>query len=277
MPKAKKPSVIPDRRRDWLHRFEVEAESPPAIAKKDSYDVRTVRKQIELARQERDVREAKLMVLRDAMVNHYKDLCNLAGNINSEVEKNKPISEGLTTSLICSALQQHIPRSVLWKNIERWNTSHQKLGEINGEIHELLRKKILSEPRLNFMDIAGSEQIILNLIEFFSFQIDQRVKVGTGLDIEKYFHIEHKGGQLHAAMVGAYNVGPINPEKEQEQASILKHVLCDFDSDFTEWEKSQELQYTYNELKNLRKSIREELDVITLRRVVPGRCKYCPL
>ncbi len=132
MPKAKKPSVTPDRRRDWLHRFEVEAESPPAIAKKDSYDVRTVRKQIELARQERDVREAKLMVLRDAMVNHYKDLCNLAGDINSEINKNMPISEGLTTNPIWSALQQHIPRSATWKNIDRWNTSHQKLGEINS-------------------------------------------------------------------------------------------------------------------------------------------------
>ncbi len=277
MPKAKKPSVTPDRRRDWLHRFEVEAESPPAIAKKDSYDVRTIRKQIELARQERDVREAKLMVLRDAMVNHYKDLCNLAGNINLEVEKNKPTSEGLTTSLIYSALQQHIPRSALWKNIDRWNTSHQKLGEINSEIHELLRKKILSEPRLNFMDIAGNEQIILKLIEFFSFRIDQRVKGVTSLDIEKYFHVEHTGGQLHAAKVGAYGVGPINPEREQEQASILKQVLYDFESDFTEWGKSQELQQVYSDLNSLKKSIREELDVITLRRVVPGRCKYCPL
>jgi len=277
MPKAKKPSVTPDKRRDWLRRVEVEAQSPPAIAKKDEYDVRTVRKQIELARQERDVREAKLTVLRDAMVNHYQDLCKLAGDINSEVNKKVPISEGLTTNPIWSALQQHIPRSALWKNIDRWKTSHQKLGEINSEIHELLRKKILSEPRLNFMDIAGSEQIILNLIDFFSSRIDQRVQGGTCLDIEKYFRVEHKGGQLDAAMVGGYNVGPINPEKEQEQVSILKQALYDFESDITEWGKSQELQFTYNELNGLKKSITEELDVLTLRRVVPGRCKYCPL
>ena len=277
MPKAKKPSVTPDRRRDWLRRYEVEAETPPAIAKKDSYDVRTVRKQIELARQERDVREAKLMVLRDAMVNHYKDLCNLAGDINSEIKRDMPISEGLTTNPIWSALQQHIPRSGLWMNIDRRNTSHQNLGEINSERNELLRKKILSEPRLDFMDIAGNEQIILNFIEFFSFRIDQRAKGGTNLDIKKYFHVEHTGGQLHAAKVGAYGVGSINPEREQEQVSILKQVLYDFESDFTKWEINQELQYAYNELETLRKSIREELEVITLRRVVPGRCKYCPL
>ncbi len=277
MPKKKKPSVTPGQRRDWLRRVEIDAESPPTIAEKDSYDVRTIRKQIELARQERDVREAKLMVLRDAMVDHYKDLCNLAGNINSEVEKNKPISEDLTTSLIYSALQQHIPRSVIWKNIDRWNTGHRKLVEINSEIQELLRKKILSEPRLNFMDLSGNEQIILNLIEFFTLRIDQRVKGVSCLDIEEYFHVEHKGGQLYAAMVGAYNVGPINPEKEEEQVSILKRVLYDFVSDIAEWGKIEELQETYNELKNLRKSIVEELEVIKLRRIVPGRCKYCPL
>jgi len=127
------------------------------------------------------------------------------------------------------------------------------------------------------MDIAGNEQIILNFIDFFSLRIDQRVKGGTCLDIEKYFRVEHKGGQLHAAMVGGYNVGPINPEKEQEQVSILKQALYDFESDITEWGKSQELQFTYNELNGLKKSITEELDVLTLRRVVPGRCKYCPL
>ncbi len=234
-------------------------------------------KQIELARQERDVREAKLTVLRDAMVNHYQDLCKLAGDINSEVNKEVPISAELKSNPLWSALQQHIPRSAIWKNIDRWNAGRGKLADINIEIPELLRKKISSEPRLNFMNIAGSEQTILNLIDFFLFRIDQRVKGVTGLDIEKYFRVEHKGEQLYAAMVGAYNVGPINPEMEQEQVSILKQVLYDFESDFIEWLKSQELQSIYNELNSLKKNITEELDVIILRRVVPGRCKYCPL
>ncbi len=87
------------------------------------------------------------------------------------------------------------------------------------------------------MDIVGNEQTILNLIEFFSFRIDQRVKGVTSLDIEQFFHVEHKEGQLHAAKVGSYDVGLIKPEKEQEQKSILKQVLYDFESDFTEWEK----------------------------------------
>ena len=211
------------------------------------------------------------------MVTHYQELCKLAGNIKSEVEKDRPISADLTNNPLWSALQQHIPRSATWKNIDRWNACHGKLAKINSEIPELLRKKILSEPRLNFMNIVGNEQIILNFIDFFSFRIDQKIKGITCLDIEKYVRVGQKGEQLYAAMVGAYNVGPINPEMEQEQVSILKQVLYDFESDFIEWLKSQELQSIYNELNSLKKNITEELDVIILRRVVPGRCKYFPL
>ncbi|MFC1967745.1 hypothetical protein ACFLV2_03830 [Chloroflexota bacterium] len=127
------------------------------------------------------------------------------------------------------------------------------------------------------MDIAGNKQIILDLIVFFSFQINQRAKGSTGLDIKKDFHIEQKGGQLHIAKVGAYNIGKINPEKEQEQSSILKQILSDYEADILKWESYQELQQVYSDLSSLKKSMSEELDIITLRRVVPGRSKYCPL
>ncbi len=51
--RIKKPAVRPELRREWLRRNETEGESPPEIAKQDGYDVRTVRKQIEIERQER--------------------------------------------------------------------------------------------------------------------------------------------------------------------------------------------------------------------------------
>jgi hypothetical protein len=30
-------------------------------------------------------------------------------------------------------------------------------------------------------------------------------------------------------------------------------------------------------LKRLKSNIRDELAIITMRRVVPGRCRYCPI
>jgi hypothetical protein len=127
------------------------------------------------------------------------------------------------------------------------------------------------------MDIAGSEQIILNLIQFLLFQMDQHEKGSTVLNVERDFKVEHTGEPRYNAKVGPYNVGKIHPEKEREQVSILKQVLSDFESDVINWEKSQELKSMHAELNSLKKSITEELAVLILRRVVSGRCKYCPL
>jgi predicted Zn-ribbon and HTH transcriptional regulator len=43
------------------------------------------------------------------------------------------------------------------------------------------------------------------------------------------------------------------------------------------WEQYQDLKRLYEELKRIKEDLREELAVIMLRRVVPGRCKYCPV
>ncbi len=76
--RTKKPAVRPEVRRQWLRRFEEYGESPPEISKADGYDVRTVRKQIEYAREERELREARAMVLRNDLERHYSDLCEFA-------------------------------------------------------------------------------------------------------------------------------------------------------------------------------------------------------
>ena len=82
--RIKKPLVRPEKQREWLRRHEIGGESPMEIAKSDKYDVRTVRKYIELERQERERREARSIVLRQALEEHYRDLCNFAQQLDSE-------------------------------------------------------------------------------------------------------------------------------------------------------------------------------------------------
>ena len=84
--RIRKPAIKPEQRLDWLRRYE-DGESPPKIAENDKVDVRTVRKHIEMAKQEREVKEARSMVLRNALELHYRDLCDCAkklGGLPSE-------------------------------------------------------------------------------------------------------------------------------------------------------------------------------------------------
>ncbi len=46
---------------------------------------------------------------------------------------------------------------------------------------------------------------------------------------------------------------------------------------FVFWPKIPVLAKTVAEISRLGTKLREELAVIRLRRIVPGRCRYCPL
>jgi len=58
---------------------------------------------------------------------------------------------------------------------------------------------------------------------------------------------------------------------------IVRDVLEDLESNIRGWEVYSELEKIITEIGRLRRKLREELAVIRLRRIVPGRCKYCPL
>ena len=89
--RTKKDPVKPDKRHEWLRRNEQNGESPPQIAAADGFDVRTVRKQIQIAREEREAREARGAVLRNAVELHYKDLCGVAEDVKTQVKQGKSV------------------------------------------------------------------------------------------------------------------------------------------------------------------------------------------
>ena len=68
--RIKKPPVLLEQRHDWLRRNEDFGETPPKIAAKDGFDVRTVRTQLERARQERDQAEQGSNFLLDSLTTH---------------------------------------------------------------------------------------------------------------------------------------------------------------------------------------------------------------
>jgi len=112
--------------RPVVNRHEQDGDSPPQIAATDGFDVRTVRKQIERARQEREVREARSIVLRNAMEHHYTDICNFAEKLKVAVAGEESISL-LVDDPLWLALKQHLPHSPLWNLLNRRDTLLERL------------------------------------------------------------------------------------------------------------------------------------------------------
>jgi hypothetical protein len=54
-------------------------------------------------------------------------------------------------------------------------------------------------------------------------------------------------------------------------------LLRDWESRLKELEELEKLKKCFLDLSRVEKKLNDEIAVITLRRVVPGRCHYCPL
>ena len=207
--RIKKPPVKPEVRRKWLQRFEEDGESPPQIASTDGFDVRTVRKQIERARQEREVREARSMVLRNAMENHYRDLCKFAEKLDLEISGDKTISPLLKDDPMRSALREHMPRSPLWKKLDRRDHVLEEIANLKDDIREQLREEIKSDLRLNEIVAAGEDGVIPGMVEALDFQMESWARGWKGLDINENFKLEPAGEGFVNISYGSFNMGKV--------------------------------------------------------------------
>ncbi|MFC1962913.1 hypothetical protein ACFLWB_02820 [Chloroflexota bacterium] len=271
--REKKPTVRPEIRRDWLRRYEQDGESPPAIADKDHYDVRTVRKQIDSARQEREQREAKVMVLRSALEQHYADLCKFAQDIGSGISGENPISQSLRDNPKWTALRQHLPRSPLWRNLDRWDQACEELEKSRVYVKPALEITIESHLNKRGELPSSAEWTVQGIVNWQIFRLEGMAKGQPDILVDNYMRTEPVSEGIVRVCCGAFNIVDV----QRDQEGLVREIIKEIESTTASLEESTALQKYIGELKNLRSALKDELDVITLRRVVPGRCRYCPV
>jgi len=273
MPKRiKKPPVKPEVRQSWLKRHE-QGESPPDIAKSDKFDVRTVRRHIELAKQEREVKEARSTVLRNALERHYADLIAYAERLDSQIAGRATVSLSPHEEHIRRALRQHLPRSPIWGYLNQWDSLHQGITQLKEEADKKLGEGVKSDTRLVQMSSEGATGVILGIIAALSFQIEQWAQGSSGLNMKDSLIAEPAEEGFVNLRYGFAQMGKV----KKEHVAMVREVLKDWESQIKQWEEYQKLGKSFIELKRVERNLRDELAVIILRRIVPGRCRYCPL
>jgi hypothetical protein len=270
--RIKKPTVKPEQRQEWLRRYEA-GESPPKIAEKDSFDVRTVRRHIEQAKQEKEVREARLIVLRNALENHYTDFCRFAEKLDAEVARGEKIPLSLREDRLWPALRQHLPRSPLWTYLNKWDELHEELARLEKDIVRRLTEELESDSSLRQILPGGGEGIIPGIVAALAFQTRSWTQGHKGLVLNDDFRTEPAGEGLVNVHYGLAYIDRMN----KDHVVIIKQILGDFELKIVDWEECNHLRKLFGELERLERNIRDELAIITMRRVVPGRCRYCPI
>ena len=269
--RIKKPPITPEQRREWLKRHD-QGEKPPKIADTDDVDVRTVRLHLNKALEEREIKEARTTVLRNALELHFADLCNYATRLDSEIRDLRSISP-TTEDRMWASLRQHLPRSPVWRYLTRWDTLHQKISQIKPEIERKLEKEVKSDARLDPVVADGETAVIPGIVVVLAFQAEQWAQGFSGLKCDDDLIFEPAEEGFVNLRYGAWQMGKV----KKEHVATIREVLEDFESRLKNWEEYNDLEKSFTELKLLRQKLRDELAIIILRRIVPGKCKYCPL
>lgn len=269
MKPGRKPAVNYDKRHDWLRRNR-SGESPPAIAVKDGYDQRTVRSNIDLARREEEFGEARATVYREVLRSHYADLCSLAKRLADAVTTEKRV-EQIKSDRLCQALHQHLPVSRIWPSLQKWDILLKDREKGIMLVENCIRKEIKNneKPR-NMFD--SRKDFVEGVTKALSFQASQLAQGKQGLDVNRDIYLDAVDANSKTGKFGAYFLGHIT----EEELPAVRKTVDKLESQMVISEEYMSLRETENQLRNLKENLLDELAVITLKRVVPGSCRYCP-
>lgn len=272
--RVKKSAVRPELRREWLRRHEEEGESPPEIAKADGYDVRTVRKQLEIERQERERREARSIVLRQALEKHYADICLFAQKLDSHVTGETGSLLTLRGEPMWSAMREHLPRSRLWKNLDRWEALWEEIRQLGSELRSPLEALVGSRAHLKFpVSSSGEVGLSAGVVDALAAHFKFTARREVGLDKRTDFGLAPADQVTTLIEYEPYTIGTVPNDRVTE----VKNLVLDLLSEVTIWEEHHKMSRLFVELERVKRELHDELLVVILRRIVPGRCRYCPL
>ena len=275
--RTRKSPIKTEVRRDWLRRNEEDGESPPQIAANDRYDIRTVRKQIDLAKQEREAREARSVVLRNALERHYDDLRKFSEKLNSEISGAGNVPASPDDDFMEAALRQHLPRSPIWSYISKRQSLQQRADEGQQKLEMLTEESVKADRRLTPFINVGLDGIVPGIITVLVAEVKQWSRGNTGYSLKDSLVMEPAGEGLVNPRFGFSHMGIMEVEHAERYTKIVHDVLEDLESRIRDQQDYLNLEKTIAEIGRLGGKLREELAVIRLRRIVPGRCKYCPL
>lgn len=268
--RVKKPAVRPEVARGWLKRHDVDGESIPQIAEADHFDVRTVRRQIELMRQEREFREAKQVVLRQALEKHYVDLCTFAEKLRAEFGGDAPSKIPIKSDPMWKALREHLPRAPLWKDIDRWETLAESFDLSVRDLKARVGREASERTGLKLVSSPDGVGLADGLVDAIVFHLRSVARGWGGLKDVRFTTTRAEHGTR--VFWAAYGIAMVPDDKVED----LRRSCEDLASRAAQWEEYSVLAGHIQEFLRLQRDVQEELTKIILRRVLVGRCVYCP-
>ena len=264
----------------------LEGKSFKAIGAEVGRHWQTVRKYTIKALQEREGRELRREALKAALAEHFQDLVHALGSIGDLLELPAvarwnssgewvPACPDRQNRLLLQSLQEsHAKESPLWGWWDSWKKSRQDYEQALSS----LRQRVATE-------ITGLENS--NLEPSLTFNKDQLAQVlfeqaySMAQDALLYdpsmLRVRSIAGQKGKDNRQELWLGESAKLADGQDVARVRERLSDLMKNMREWGEVTELQRIYHEIAKTRELIDEEIEVLSLRRAFPGRCRLCPI
>jgi hypothetical protein len=236
-----------------------------------------------MAMHERETKDARSTVLRNALERHYDQLCRCAERLVEQTTADAKINiDALSPntneinpyeSQLKIALRQHIPKSPLWKLLSEEAKLRVRVEEFKQPFNKKIETSISSDPTLTSQLTNEENAVVRGIVEALTHQVRFWVTGSGTLNPNDNLKSEPaEEGFIHLKY-GAFNLGKV----KKENVELVRETISDWTTRAQEWKEFDELKKAESDLRRVHQNLNDEIAVISLRHVLPGRCKYCPL
>jgi len=267
-------------KKNWLDLYEG-GRSETWIAEEVAHcDVRTVKKGIDEARQERRASVAEVELLKNAIRNHQDTLLNAMkqrlSNLklppvdlvpNSREENTGAYEESGT---IWELLREHLKRDPIWGHLEKWDKAYSSYIESRIAFKEKTKSLLKEKTGFDVLDNPKDPPFIHShtaVHQLYQIGLRQVMEMPDNTDPQNEIKADEKSGTVRFRN----SVFSECPGDEQKCAEGIRGA-------FKELPKSLEalnLLPTYADLKESMIKARRALEELLLLEMIPGHCRVC--
>lgn len=266
--RKRRPAISREERLRWLQELE-HGKGITAIAREAGRDIRVVKRHIEIAQQESELAWARRDFIKGRLEQHQQDLLAEAERLRSvlgtqvtvPLEPRDPLKKK-----VHQALREHVQRLLLSRLLTEYDHKLEELSELRSGLRYTLQKKeaellaalptrLPTNPWANNLVDALERHAWTGVV----WRGQHEATEAAGYEGYHLHWGELALTRLPVAQGDVANLGQAHRELCAVAETLLPSLL-----------------ERVHHLKGLGAQIREELDVFVLKRMVPGRCRYCP-
>ncbi len=269
---------------DRMVALHLEGKSFKATGKEVGRHWQTVRKYTLKALQERPGQELRREALKEALIAHFQDLLEALAALtqliqlpeedNWQSQEWHPPTPDRRNQLLLEALKvSHAQESPLWDWWDNWNNER-----IDYQTSlENLRRKVNQELQALENKLAGSG---IKVADCFT-----EILVKRGISLAKG-HPIYNPSMLNVKLNVPQESGEakdillLGANTQLASAKEMSDVLPKASTIMTEmqhWIDVKSLHTNFEKMVEIQDSIEEEVEVLSLKRAFPGRCRVCPV